>query len=69
MLRFRGHLLAYLDAIPIVADVVQVTVGMRKASDGTGSTVTVRPFTDAGYPWFYHESFVLAYEEGVTDVI
>jgi len=69
LLRTRGHLLAFLDGIPVPGDLVQVAVGMRLASEGTGATVTVSPFTEASYPWFYHEIFVLGYEEAVTDVV
>ncbi len=69
ILRVRGTLVAYLDGTQAPGAQIRVSVGWRLAADGTGTTVTVDPNTDAGYPWFYFSEFILGYEEAVTDVI
>ena len=69
LLRTRGWLTAWLDGTQVPGALTIVSVGLRLASEGSGGTVTVSPFTEGGYPWFFHESFVLGYEETVTDVI
>ncbi len=69
LLRTRGHLVAWLDATPVPGDLIQVSVGFRLASEGSGATVTVSPFSQGGYPWFFHETFHLGYDELVADVI
>ena len=69
LLRMRGNLLAFLDSASAPNIGIQVGVGIRKAAEGTGATVTVSPLQDADYPWIYFAAFDLYYEEKVTDVI
>ncbi len=69
IMRFRGTLLAYMDAAGAPLRGVRVSVGLILVPEGTGSTVLWSPFTDENAPWFYYSSFVLAYEEMVIDVV
>ena len=70
ILRVRGTLDCYMDALSAPDLGVVVTVGMRLVPEGTGTTVISNPFSDSNNPgWFYMSCFHLAYEEKVTDVI
>ncbi len=69
LLRTRGNLIGYLDGNATPAILVQVAVGLVLVPEGTGTTVLWSPFTDSDAPWFYYTSFMLGYEEMVTDVV
>ena len=69
LLRTRGWLSAWVDGPTAPAALARISVGLRLAAGGSGTTVTVSPFSDGGYPWFFYETFVIGYEEMVTDVI
>ena len=69
LLRTRGHILAYLDGVNEPAVAANVAVGMILVPEGTGTTVLWSPQTDGDAPWFWYESFTLAYEEGVVNVL
>ncbi len=69
ILRTRGNLFAQLDGVNAPGAAGLVTVGMILVPEGTGVTVLWSPFIDGDAPWFWHESFVLAYEEAVVDAV
>ena len=69
LMRTRGNLVCWVDGLEAPAVSAQIAIGMHLVPEGTGTTVTVSPFTDGAYPWFYHEIFHVGYEEMVTDVI
>ncbi len=69
ILRTRGTLLAFVDALQAPASLAQISVGFALVPEGTGSTVLWSPLTDADAPWFYYSTFFLGYEEYVVDVI
>jgi len=69
LLRTRGNLLAYVDAVSTPGLQVQIAVGMILVPEGTGATVLWSPITDSDAPWFWVSNFILGYEEYVTDVI
>ncbi len=69
LMRTRGNLYCQLDGVNAPGVLGQVAVGFIKVPEGTGTTVLWSPFTDSDAPWFWYESFVLGYEEAVTDVV
>jgi len=69
LIRTRGSLAAYLDATQTPGGLALISVGMVLVPEGTATTVLWSPFTDADAPWFWYDSFVLGYEEMVTDVV
>ena len=69
LMRSRGNLVAYVDAIPTDPSLAIISVGFCLVPEGTGTTVLWSPFTDSDAPWFYHEMFNIGYEEPVADVI
>ena len=70
ILRVRGELYANMNGTQAPGGRVQVGVGMQLVPAGTLSTVLRTPITDdTSSEWFYYETFVLGYEEMVTDVI
>ncbi len=69
IMRSRGELAVWLDGAQGGGENIRVGVGFCIVPEGTGSTVLWSPLTDADAPWFYYESFTLAYEEAVADVI
>ncbi len=69
LLRTRGLFTAWLDATLAPGVAVFVTAGLILVPEGTGTTVTWSPQTDADAPWFWWTSFTLFYEEQVTDVV
>ncbi len=68
LLRFRGNLLAYLDAVNAPGALVTIGVGLILVPEGTGTTVLWSPLTDSDAPWIWYEGFSLGLEEGVTDI-
>ena len=68
-IRMRGTLSAFIDAVQVPGREILISVGVVLVPEGTGTTVLWSPFTDGDAPWMYWSSFVLAYEEMVTDVI
>ena len=69
LLRMRGNLVAFLDGASAPGKAVIIGVGLRMVPEGTGSTVLSAPLTDDEASWIYYSTFVLGYEEMVTDVI
>ena len=69
ILRIRGSLMCYIDAAAAPGILVEVAVGFILVPEGTGTTVLWSPATDADAPWMYYTSFLLGYEEMVTDVV
>ncbi len=69
LLRTRGNLLSYgvTPQAPGVSAII--TVGMILVPEGSGTTVTWSPLTDADAPWFWYEQFMIGYEEMVIDVV
>jgi len=68
-MRFRGNLLAYLDATQLPGRLIQVAVGLILVPEGTSTTVLWSPATDPDAPWMYYDIFAIGWEEGVTDVV
>ncbi len=48
---------------------MRVAFGLIYVPEGTGATVLWSPETDADAPWVYWTSFIIGYEEMVTDVV
>ena len=69
LLRIRGELSAWMDTTSVPPLAVQIGIGLILVPEGTGSTVLWSPLTDIDAPWFWYETFLLAYEEMVTDVV
>ncbi len=68
-MRLRGSLLCYDDGLSGPGPLAQISAGLILVPEGTGTTVTWSPFTDAEAPWIWWTSFFIGYEEMVTDVI
>jgi len=58
-----------MDGAATLGSAVRVTIGINQVPEGTGVTVLRTPRGDADYSWIYWTSFVLGYEEQVTDVV
>ncbi len=69
ILRIRGSLTAWIDGAQAPGGAIRVTVGLHRVPEGTGTTILADPQSDADAPWIYYTSFILAYEEMVTDVV
>ena len=67
LMRTRGELLCYVDGTTVPGSSSQIAVGFLVQQ--TGATATSIPITDSQAPYFYYETFVIGYEEMVTDVI
>ncbi len=67
MMRVRGELLVYLDGTQAPGTFLRVAIGMLIQQAGV--TATSVPLSDGEAPFFWYESFALAYEEAVTDLI
>ncbi len=69
LLRMRGQVLSYVDATQAPGGLVQLTMGIIKVPEGSGTTVQYDPATDANAPWIWYDFALLGYEEMVTDVV
>ena len=69
LLRMRGEWTAWLDGTNAPPLALSITLGMILVPEGTGTTVLWSPVTDGDAPWIWWDTFSLAYEEMVTDVI
>ncbi len=69
LLRFRGHLICYVDGLEEPATLAQIAVGMLVVPEGTGTTVLSAPATNPDTPWFWYEIFCVGYEEYVVDTV
>ncbi len=69
LMRTRGEIIGWIDGNEASAVAVLVSVGLQLVPAGTGTTVLTDPFGESAASWFYHQEFVLGYEEYVTDVI
>ena len=69
LMRIRGELVAWIDAVQAPASMVDIAIGVIKVPEGTGTGGTMSPITDDEAPWMMYERFTLGYEEYVTDVI
>jgi len=69
IMRTRGQLMASIDGASAPGKAVRVGIGFVIVPEGTGSTVLWAPLTDPNAPWFFYSTFVLGYEEMVTDVV
>ncbi len=67
LMRVRGQILGWLDGVQTPPVSVHVGVGFIITQDG--ATPTSLPLTDGDAPFLYYQTFALAYEEYVTDVI
>jgi len=68
-MRVRGQLVAWLDGNEAPAVAAQIGIGMILVPEGTGATVLWSPLSDADAPWMWYSTFIIGYEEMVTDVI
>jgi len=70
VMRTRGQLSAYFNGpLASTGQKVQIAMGIHLVPEGTGTTVLQSPIADPNANWFVYETFVLAYEEYVVDVI
>jgi len=65
----RGEFLAFIDGAQAPGGLVQITAGVLLVPSQSGSTVTSDPFNEAEQNWIWYTTFMLGYEEMVTDVI
>ncbi len=68
MYRLRGTLFCGVDGVASPGRMVRVTAGIIVVPAGTGSTVTVTPFANSSADWIWYTTFIVGYEEFVTDV-
>ena len=68
-IRMRGELTAWPDGNPVTGAAAIIAVGVILVPQGSGGTVLWSPTSDFDAPWMFYSSFVLVYEEMVTDVI
>jgi len=69
LMRTRGEWVCYPDAAQSPASLIMLTIGLIVVPAGSGTTVTVKPFTDSQASWFWWDMAWIGYEEPVTDVI
>ena len=69
LLRFRGHLSAFVDGAAAPGEWASIGIGMILVPEGTGTTVLWSPISDGDAPWIWVSYFELAYEEYVNDVV
>jgi len=69
LLRIRGNFVSYVDGAQAPGGQIGVGAGIILVPEGTGTTVLWAPLADADAPWIWYTSFLLGYEEYVTDVI
>ncbi len=69
LLRIRGEFTAWPSAAGAPGRAIFVTVGLILVPEGTGTTVTWSPFSDADAPWIWWDTAMIAHEEMVVDVI
>ncbi len=70
ILRTRGHMLASVNEVQAPGQLAELAVGFIVLQEGraVGGAVP-SPLTDRNADWFWYTSFILGYEEMVTDVI
>ncbi len=69
ILRMRGEWSCWLEGAQTGGAGIAMTAGIVLVPEGTGSTVLWSPITDGDAPWIWWDTFMLSYEEYVTDVI
>jgi len=69
LMRLRGNSTSFLDGVQAPGGAALIAMGIIAVPEGTGTTVLWSPTTDGDAPWIWINSFLLAYEELVTDVI
>ena len=69
IMRTRGQLISYIDGAAPPGGLVQMFVGMVVVPEGSGTSVRYDPQDDSNAPWFYYNTFMVGYEEQVTDVV
>ncbi len=69
LMRIRGELVCWVDGLEAPAPAFEVGIGLIVMPEGQSTTVVSSPLSDANAPWLMYESFLLGYEEYVTDVI
>ncbi len=69
LLRIRGEWAVNLANVATPGTAAQITAGVIQVPEGSSTTVTWSPFTDADAPWIWWDSITLLYAEQVADVI
>ena len=69
IMRTRGQFMAYLDGVQAPGVRINCGVGLWVVPEGTGTTVLGSPLSDPDADWFWYDTFSLAYEEAVANVI
>ncbi len=69
LLRMRGNIVAWLDAVGSTPRWVSVGVGVILVPEGTGTTVLWSPLSDPDAPWIDFAVFSLGLEHYTADVI
>ena len=68
-IRMRGELSCWGDGALVTGSAAIIAVGVILVPQGSGGTVLWSPTSDSDAPWLFYQSFMMAYEEAVTDVI
>ncbi len=69
LMRIRGSILSWLDTTQAPGGAIFCAMGIIIMPEGQGATTVSSPIADANAPWIWFQSWELAYEEYVTDVI
>ena len=69
IIRIRGTVAAFIDGTQANGIGAIISMGICVVPEGTGTTVLWSPETDVDAPWMWYDTFLLAYEEMVTDVV
>jgi len=69
IMRIRGELLCYVDGFLTPGRLAKIGIGAIVMPEGQGTTVVSGPLADDSAPWLFYESFLVGYEEYVTDVV
>ncbi len=69
LLRIRGEFCAWIDGASAPAKALRLSAGIVVVPQGTAASVLWDPNADSNAPWLWYTTFLLGYEEMVTDVI
>ncbi len=69
LMRIRGQVWGSVDGASGTGKAMQISMGIIKVPEGTSASIVYNPVADDKAPWLWYATFVLAYEEMVTDVV
>ena len=69
ILRIRGEVLSYPDGTQAPGGLVVCGLGALVVQAGSSTIVIQNPISNPDAPWLFYETWLLGYEEMVTDVV